>query len=116
MPRKLNGLSLVETSEGIFAIGGMDSDQNPRKEILKLSCSGDKIETCKWIEQDQELEIARGGHVAIPLPTSFSCPAEVKMSSVSIVMIVLFVLIALAIVGFVAYKKYPAIMQFIQSQ
>ena len=114
MPRKLAGLSLVETSEGIFAIGGNDA-QMYRKEILKLDCPGDKIETCEWIEQDQELEIARSFHVAIPLTSSFSCP-EVKLSSVSIVMIVLFVLIALAMIGFVAYKKYPSIMQFIQSQ
>jgi len=92
LPRKLNGLSLVETSEGIFAIGGFDG-QMLRKEILKLDCPGDKIENCEWKEQEQELEIGRSVHVAIPLPSSFSCPevgmnSAAKMSTVSIVTIV----------------------------
>ena len=103
----------METSEGIFAMGGVDEGRRRRKEILQLECPDERIENCKWIEQDQELDIARNSYVAIPLPSSFSCQ-EVGMSSASIVIIVLVImLLALAIIGFGVYKKYPSSIQFI---
>merc|ERR1712018_50869 len=70
LPKGLFGLTLVETTEGVLAIGG--SDGRSRKEIYKLICPNDQIENCQWQKQEQELEVGRALHVSIPLPESFN--------------------------------------------
>ena len=69
----MEGLSLVETVQGVLAIGGRDEAWNLRSEVLKLVCTNDRIENCQWQEIDQRMKVGRYGHVAIALPESFSC-------------------------------------------
>merc|ERR1712018_11843 len=68
LPRGLHGLTLVETTEGVLAIGGWDEELNSRKEIYKLICPDDQIENCHWQKQEQELEVGRSWHVSTPPP------------------------------------------------
>ena len=62
---------MVETSQGIFAMGGTDWDGNKRNEVLKLECPGDQIQSCQWQETSETLEVRRAYHVAIPIPESY---------------------------------------------
>ena len=62
------GFSLVDTRQGVFAMGGYDRIVN-RNEILKLACPDDnQIENCQWQETEQKLEKESAWHVSIPLP------------------------------------------------
>jgi len=71
LPRKLDGLTLVQTSQGTYAMGGDDSGGNDRNEVLQLDCPGDQISSCQWLEMPEKLDFARSGHVSIPLPDSY---------------------------------------------
>merc|ERR1712062_492043 len=64
------GLTLVQTSQGVYALGGSDEDDNERTEVLQLDCPGDQISSCQW-EQVGNLQIARSWHVSIPVPETF---------------------------------------------
>ena len=64
------GLTLVETSQGTFAMGGRFLGYF-LSDVLKLVCPGDQIQWCKWREMPEELEKARNNHVAIPIPESY---------------------------------------------
>ena len=67
---------LVETNQGVLAVGGIGEDENfkivARKEILKLVCLDDQIQNCEWEEMQQKLELGRRDHVVIPLPESYN--------------------------------------------
>ena len=70
----MSGVTLVETSQGLLAMGGIANVNDRwsyRKEIFKLTCPDDHIEKCQWKELEQKLDPARSGHVSIPLPESF---------------------------------------------
>ena len=64
------GLTLVETSQGVLAIGGFDGWRYS-EEIQKLDCPDDKIKNCYWQEMDQKLKSARYYPVSIPIPESY---------------------------------------------
>jgi len=69
LPRSLRGLTLVETSQGTYAMGGSDGSKS-RNEVLQLDCPGDQISSCQW-KQVGNLQIARSSHVSFALPESF---------------------------------------------
>jgi len=74
LPRKLAFLTLVQTSQGIYAMGGWNGGNyadNSRTEVLQLDCPGDQISSCQWLEMPEKLDFARSGHVSIPLPDSY---------------------------------------------
>merc|ERR1712062_305007 len=70
LPRRLDGLTLVKTSQGTYAMGGDDSGGNDRNEVLQLDCPGDQISSCQWKEVGN-LQFARSDHVLIPIPESY---------------------------------------------
>ena len=63
-------LTLVETSQGTYAMGGLDEDRYPRNEVLQFDCLGDLISSCQW-KQVGNLQFARYSHVSIPIPESY---------------------------------------------
>ena len=65
----MEGLTLVETSQGIYAMGGVDDDPIG-DEVLRLDCPGDQIESCQW-KQVGNLQFARSDHISFALPESF---------------------------------------------
>jgi len=72
LPRKLDFLTLVQTTQGTYAMGGKD-DNNLSNEVLQLDCPGDQISSCQW-KHVGNLEFARSshvGHVSIPIPESY---------------------------------------------
>jgi len=69
LPRKLVDLTLVQTTQGTFALGGSDGS-NRRNEVLQLDCPGDQISSCQWKEVGN-LQFARYLHVSIPIPESY---------------------------------------------
>jgi len=69
LPRKLRFLTLVETSQGTYAMGGWNG-RNSRTEVLQLDCPGDQISSCQWKEVGN-LQFARYNHVSIPVPESY---------------------------------------------
>merc|ERR1712029_51232 len=82
-PRGLTGLTLVQTSQGTYAMGGKDKDWNPRTEVLQLDCPGDQISSCQW-KQVGNLQFARHGHVSIALPESYDiCRAQCYIKKLS---------------------------------
>jgi len=70
LPRKLLYLTLVQTSQGTYAMGGFDEDYNARNEVLQLDCPGDQISSCQW-KQVGNLQFSRYKHVSIALPESY---------------------------------------------
>merc|ERR1711862_1049542 len=38
LPRKLDGLTLVQTSQGTYAMGGFSNGPNRRNEVLQFDC------------------------------------------------------------------------------
>jgi len=70
LPRRLSRLTLVQTSQGTYAMGGEDEDYNDRTEVLQLDCLGDQISSCQW-KQVGNLQVARARHVSIALPESY---------------------------------------------
>merc|ERR1712062_901783 len=70
LPKALSGLTLVLTSQGTYAMGGWDEDNNDRTEVLQLDCPGDQISSCQWKEVGN-LQFARSDHVLIPIPESY---------------------------------------------
>jgi len=70
LPRVLSGLTLVQTSQGTYAMGGDDSGGNDRNEVFQLDCPGDQISSCQWKEVGN-LQFARSDHVLIPIPESY---------------------------------------------
>jgi len=71
LPRGLDGLTLVETTQGTYVLGGEDEDWNSRAEVLKLDCPGDQIQSCQWQEMPEKLEVGRSDHVSLSLPESY---------------------------------------------
>ena len=71
LPRGMSGLTLVQTSQGTYAMGGAEYGGKYRTEVLQLDCPGDQIQSCQWKEMEQKLEVGRFGHVSIPLPESY---------------------------------------------
>merc|ERR1712062_754725 len=70
LPRGLASLTLVETSQGTYAIGGVDSRRIRRNEVLQLDCPGEQISSCRW-EEVGNLQFARDSHVLFALPESY---------------------------------------------
>jgi len=73
LPRKLETLTLVETSQGTYAMGGSIRGRSSslyRNEVLQLDCPGDQISSCHWKEVGN-LQYTRAGHVSIPIPESY---------------------------------------------
>ena len=68
LPVKLSGHSMVALGLGQAVIGG-ESNQQYTKKIYHLVCSR---EDCGFSKMGQELSIARGSFVAIPIPDIFS--------------------------------------------
>ena len=63
---------LVSTSQGIMAVGGRDTNWRDKDEILHLICQdGQDPNQCQWQEYPKKLDVARYGHVVIPLPASY---------------------------------------------
>merc|ERR1711860_429532 len=54
LPRRLVGPTLIETTQGTYALGG-----NFRTEVLKLDCPGNQIQSCQWQEMPEKLEVGR---------------------------------------------------------
>merc|ERR1712062_243 len=71
LPRELSFLTIVETSQGTYTLGGRDKYFYKRNEVLQLDCPGDQISSCQWKEMPEKLEFARDQHVSIPLPDSY---------------------------------------------
>jgi len=69
LPRGLYGFTLVESTQGTYALGGYDS--NARSEVLKLDCPGNQIQSCQWQEMPEKLEVGRSYHVSLSLPESY---------------------------------------------
>merc|ERR1711860_66068 len=70
LPRGLSGLTLVETTQGTYALGGHDG-RIDRSEVLKLDCPGNQIQSCQWHEMLEKLEVGRSLHVSLSLPESY---------------------------------------------
>merc|ERR1711860_255446 len=70
LPRELWGLTLVETTQGTYALGGEDG-YNDRSEVLHLDCPGNQIQSCQWQEMPEKLEVGRHFHVSLSLPESY---------------------------------------------
>merc|ERR1711860_333891 len=66
LPRRLAGHTLVETTQGTYALGG-----NSRSEVLHLDCPGNQIQSCQWQEMPEKLEVGRLRHVSLSLPESY---------------------------------------------
>ena len=73
LPVKMYNFPLVSTSQGIMAVGGSDrTNVRVKNEILQLKCQdGQDPNQCKWKEYPKKLNVARNGHVVIPLPASY---------------------------------------------
>ena len=73
LPVKMRYFPLVSTSQGIMAVGGYDETNGRKKdEILQLICQdGQDPNQCQWQEYPKKLDVARKGHVVIPLPASY---------------------------------------------
>merc|ERR1711860_459670 len=70
LPRGLIGHTLVESTQGTYALGGYDGS-NRRSEVLKLDCPGNQIQSCQWQEMPEKLEVGRKYHVSLSLPESY---------------------------------------------
>ena len=66
----MDGFTLVQTSQGTYAMGGEDEDRYDRNEVFQLDCPGDQISSCQW-KQVGNLQFARESHVSIALPESY---------------------------------------------
>ena len=64
------GLTLVQTSQGTYAMGGYAGWNDQRSEVLQLDCPGDQISSCEW-KQVGNLQFARSFHVSFALPESY---------------------------------------------
>merc|ERR1712062_68907 len=71
LPRGLQGLTLVETTQGTYAMGGWDEYHNSRSEVFQLDCPGNQIQSCQWQEMPEKLEVGRDAHVSLSLPESY---------------------------------------------
>ena len=73
LPVKMYNFPLVSTSQGIMAVGGYDTTNRRKKdEILHFKCQdGQDPNQCQWQEYPKKLDVARRGHVVIPLPASY---------------------------------------------
>merc|ERR1711953_1476221 len=69
LPRTLAYLTLVQTSQGTYAMGGADGFKY-RNEVLQLDCPGDQISSYQWKEVGN-LQFVRSRHVSIPIPESY---------------------------------------------
>merc|ERR1711860_72338 len=58
LPRGLVGHTLVESTQGTYALGGSDG-RNRRSEVLHLDCPGNQIQSCQWQEMPEKLEVGR---------------------------------------------------------
>ena len=69
----MSGLTLVETSQVTYAMGGHISSgylgNESRNKVLQLDCPGGQIQRCQWNEV-VNLKYPRSEHVAIALPES----------------------------------------------
>ena len=64
-------MTLVQTSQGTYAMGGMDEDLNPRNEVFQLDCPDEEISSCQW-KPVENLHFPRSGHVSFALPESYN--------------------------------------------
>ena len=68
LPKALYGISIVEIQGDAFSFGGYLGSSNYDSAIYQLTCSSGN---CSWSTLNQELKIARGSTVAIPVPDTF---------------------------------------------
>merc|ERR1711860_462573 len=71
LPRGLVDYTLVETTQGTYAMGGWDEYHNSRSEVFQLDCPGNQIQSCQWQEMPEKLEVGRDSHVSLSLPESY---------------------------------------------
>ena len=71
MPAKIEGLSLVNSNDKVYAIGGYDHDTSSQTgSVLRLDCK-DTLESCSWIRLTfTQLATPRYHHSVIPLPSA----------------------------------------------
>ena len=67
----MDSFTLVETTQGTYALGGEDEYSNDRSEVLHLDCPGNQIQSCQWQEMPEKLEVGREDHVSLSLPESY---------------------------------------------
>ena len=65
LPKALDGLSMLEIHGDAFVFGGCCAYNSA---IYRLTCSS---AICSWSTLNQELKVARGWTVAIPVPDTF---------------------------------------------
>ena len=71
MPAKIGGLSLVNSNDKVYAIGGYDYDTSSQTgSVLRLDCK-DTLESCSWIRLNStQLAVPRAYHSVIPMPSA----------------------------------------------
>ena len=60
----------MQTSHGTYAMGGDNYGGRATKDIFKLDCPGDQIQSCQWIKVGN-LQIVRSAQVSFALPESY---------------------------------------------
>ena len=68
LPKALCCFSMLEMHGDVYIFGGRYSIDNHKRSIYQLSCSSG---LCRWSILNQQLKVARGYLVAIPVPDSF---------------------------------------------
>ena len=71
MPKKIASHSMASSNGDLYVFGGMDSDQNWPKDILKLNWSNGWYQ---WTTINQKLNVPRAGFPSIPVADSFCKP------------------------------------------
>jgi len=71
MPKKLRGLSAVVLGGDLYAIGGLDENDDDQTAIHRLSCSSGN---CAWTTMDEELTVGRAGQVSFAVPNNQCMP------------------------------------------
>merc|ERR1712062_71608 len=69
LPEELTGLTVVDTSQGTYALGGYGYRYG--YQVLKLDCPANQIQSCQWQEMPEKLEGGRHYHVSLSLPESY---------------------------------------------
>ena len=77
LPKRMAGFRMILTRQGLLIVGGSGDNSQGNWEsrldqILQLTCTGDKIESCSWTTMATKLKFG-GYSVVIPVPDTFEC-------------------------------------------